>query len=1296
MPLNLFRALFLLSILVGPLAAQVDYNGGIYSQDFDSLPGPVNNTLNQTWTDNVTLPGWYANKATFSVTDGTVGGAAATFDSTSASVNNVGLFSFGAASGPDRALGSRATSNFAGNSPVLYGVRFVNNTGQTLTRFTLFYTGEQWFKSSAATAHTILIDYQVGAADLVGGTWTAVPGGTFTAPMATGTTATALDGDAAANSAKASVVVTGLSWAPGQELWLRFSDANESGNEQGLAVDDVHFLADEESGLYFDGNSSHVTMGQGAASATAFGASDFTVECRVVRTGPGVNASTGTGGVSAVPLIAKGVGEADGSNKDANYFLGIDSTGRLVADFEQLNATNNGTAYNAGQNFPVVGSTVLQDWVWYHLAASYDTTTATWKLYVDGVEETVSVPPGSPATFVGVVPRDDSIQGLGVGATIKSTGAVAGFFQGIIDEVRIWDVVRSAAEIAGRKDVEITSGQAGMLARFGFDEASGTTATGSNESGVATPAGTLSGTVLPAWINARAFDASNAAPTVTPTGPADGAVGVGASINLAVDLADSEGDALGVTFYGRVAPPVTPGPDFSLIAIPDTQFYSENTGRNPSPGGTGAVAAIYNAQTQWIVDNRAARNIAFVSHMGDLAQNGDGIESEWIVADTAQKLIENPLTTLRGHGIPWACAPGNHDQQPFGDAGGTTNFYNQYFNFARWDGRPYFGGRFGAKNNNNYQLFSASGLDFIIIHLEYDLRALSFYQPVHDWADALLKAYPERRAIVTSHWILEPGDPAGFSTQGQNIYDALKDNPNLFLMLCGHRNGEGRREDVYQGHTVRSILSDYKDTKNGGNGFLRVLTFRPSLNEIHVESYSPTLDRAVDSSDAIPSWTAAYDLDYEMQEPVTDWIPLGTVNVAGGGTSANLAWTGLEAGKVYEWRASASDGSNVVTTETRSFSTVVPVAPTVELSSPADGASFALGATINLGATADDADGSVVRVEFFDGGTKLGEDDSAPYSLAWDGAPGGTHVLSAVVTDDSGLDALSAVVHVFVDNTPPSVALTAPTAGQMFDAPAAVSLSAAASDSDGTVVRVEFRANGALVGEDTSAPYDLVWSGVFTGSYTLTATAFDDDDAFLVSAPVEITVTNVDNVAPAVAITSPEAGPVAAGSVTIIVNASDTDGVVSKVEYFDGAVKLGETVAAPHSFVWAAPTPGSHSLSAQATDNDGGVTTSASVLIDVQGPPLSFAEDFDLMGPAGTAPPAGWSFFGYAGGSSSTWTSAIPEAEVGGGTVNASLSAVTDPSTQRSATEGYNLATGASPSDRALGTSPTGTQGVAL
>ena len=141
----------LAAFAVSSASAQVSYTGGVYHQNFDSLPGTANNTLDSTWTDNVTLAGWYSNKTTFGVTDATVGGTAATYDSTSATANNVGLFSYGTAASTERALGSRATSNFGGNDPVVYGVRLVNNSGSTLTRFTVLYAGEQWFKSTAAS-----------------------------------------------------------------------------------------------------------------------------------------------------------------------------------------------------------------------------------------------------------------------------------------------------------------------------------------------------------------------------------------------------------------------------------------------------------------------------------------------------------------------------------------------------------------------------------------------------------------------------------------------------------------------------------------------------------------------------------------------------------------------------------------------------------------------------------------------------------------------------------------------------------------------------------------------------------------------------------------------------------------------------------------------------------------------------------------------------------------------------------------------------------------------------------------
>ena len=92
--------------------------------------------------------------------------------------------------------------------------------------------------------------------------------------------------------------------------------------------------------------------------------------------------------------------------------------------------------------------------------------------------------------------------------------------------------------------------------------------------------------------------------------------------------------------------------DFSLIILPDTQFYSQNSGGN--------LAAIFRAQTQWIVNNRIARNIAFVSHMGDITQNGEngGNPVEWNNANAALSLLEDPAATGLPQGMPWGVLAG--------------------------------------------------------------------------------------------------------------------------------------------------------------------------------------------------------------------------------------------------------------------------------------------------------------------------------------------------------------------------------------------------------------------------------------------------------------------------------------------------------------------------------------------------------------------------------------------------------------------------------------------------------------
>jgi hypothetical protein len=93
-------------------------------------------------------------------------------------------------------------------------------------------------------------------------------------------------------------------------------------------------------------------------------------------------------------------------------------------------------------------------------------------------------------------------------------------------------------------------------------------------------------------------------------------------------------------------------------------------------------------------------------------------------------------------------------------------------------------------------------------------------------------------------------------------------------------------------------------------------------------------------------------------------------------------------------------------------------------------------------------------------------------------------------------------------NAPPSIILTAPEAGATFTAPASITLSATATDADGSISSVAFYANGTLIGTDAMAPYSVTWSGVAAGSYALTAVATDNAGAITTSSPVAVTANN--------------------------------------------------------------------------------------------------------------------------------------------------------------------------------------------
>jgi hypothetical protein len=280
-------------------------------------------------------------------------------------------------------------------------------------------------------------------------------------------------------------------------------------------------------------------------------------------------------------------------------------------------------------------------------------------------------------------------------------------------------------------------------------------------------------------------------------------------------------------------------------------------------------------------------------------------------------------------------------------------------------------------------------------------------------------------------------------------------------------------------------------------------------------------------------------------------------------------------------------------------------APQVTITSPSNGASFSEGTAITINANASDNDGSVSKVEFFRGTVKIGEDLTSPFSINWTGATAGTYALTAKATDDKNATTTSGAVSVTVTGIPnssPTVSLTSPSNNASFSEGSSITLSADAADSDGSVSKVEFYRGTVKIGEDLTTPYSINWTGATAGTYSLTAVATDNRSASTTSSAVSITVTGIPNSAPTASLTAPtnNASFNEGASITLSANAADTDGTISKVEFFRGTTKIGEDLTSPYSISWTGATAGTYSLTAKATDNKGATGTSSAISVTVK------------------------------------------------------------------------------------------------
>jgi pimeloyl-ACP methyl ester carboxylesterase/predicted MPP superfamily phosphohydrolase len=269
--------------------------------------------------------------------------------------------------------------------------------------------------------------------------------------------------------------------------------------------------------------------------------------------------------------------------------------------------------------------------------------------------------------------------------------------------------------------------------------------------------------------------------------------------------------------------------NFTVVALPDTQFYSQD------------YPAIFTNQTQWIVNTAASLNTVFVTHEGDIV-NTYSSTTQWNNANTS-------MSKLDGN-VPYAVLPGNHDGLGTGE---NLNNYNTYFPTSRFSGQSWYGGAFNNVNSNSFELFSGGADDYLIFHFQYNVNT-----SVLQWANSTIANYPSRRVIVTTHDYL---DTAGDrTTTGDRIWNnfVAAHADQIFLVLCGHNHAEARRSDDVNGHVVNQVLADFQADANGGNGYLRILDFRPVEDKIYVRTFSPYLNQY--QTDADSNFTLSYDM----------------------------------------------------------------------------------------------------------------------------------------------------------------------------------------------------------------------------------------------------------------------------------------------------------------------------------------------------------------------------------------------------------------------------------------------------
>ncbi|MFF7160046.1 LamG-like jellyroll fold domain-containing protein [Streptomyces sp. NPDC008086] len=261
-----------------------------------------------------------------------------------------------------------------------------------------------------------------------------------------------------------------------------------------------------------------------------------------------------------------------------------------------------------------------------------------------------------------------------------------------------------------------------------------------------------------------------------------------------------------------------PDPDsrrFTLAVMPDTQYLFDGPSIDKAP---------IEASLRYLLEHGRKENIVFLSHLGDLTQNGTQPE---VAA------ISEAFRVLDRRGVGYSVLAGNHDVKSSTDDQRGATPYLDAFGPKRFRGKKTFGGA-SPDGYNSFHLFRAAGREWMVLALDWRLSAKGYA-----WAKDVLARHPRTPVVLTTHELVVQDDT--LSAYGQQLWDQLvEDHDQIFLTLNGHYWPAGRatRRNA-AGNDVHLHLTNYQNRYFGGAAMIRLYRFDLDRNVIDVETVSP-------------------------------------------------------------------------------------------------------------------------------------------------------------------------------------------------------------------------------------------------------------------------------------------------------------------------------------------------------------------------------------------------------------------------------------------------------------------------